>query len=86
MTLTIKQTLEDGAVVLVDDVDGAEFVVKPGVWESLTGLPASEQRHRVELFVLEHRADPTGGRSETDEQAMDAASQGQGEAHQDRSD
>lgn len=83
MTLYVKQTLEDGATVVVDNTDGAEFVLKAGQWQEIERLPHSEQRTRVERFVLENRADPTGGRSQRDEETMETAQNAStGEAHE----
>jgi hypothetical protein len=80
--LTVSRRLEDGAVVVVDDADGFGAVLKPGVWESLAGLPETEKRTRIEQAVLEARTqgDP---RTELERTIAENESQGQGEAHQD---
>lgn len=84
MTLYVKQVLEDGATVVADD-DGFAAVLKPGQWEEIARLPHSEQRNRAEQFVLENRPDPTGGRSQRDEETRETAENAStGEAHQDR--
>lgn len=85
MTIHVKQRLDDGAVVLHDAADGAEFVIRAEQWDQLDQLPPSEQRTRVEQFVLENRADPTGGRTERDENARETAQNASsGEAHQEQ--
>jgi len=86
MTLYLKQTLPDGATVVADNHDGAEFVLKPGQWEQIEAPPYRTyhaKRAAVEAFVLANRADSTGGRSATDEQTMETARDAaSGEAHQ----
>lgn len=83
MALRAIKTMDDGTTVVRDDTDGASFVLKPGVWDQLFGLPPSEQRTRVEQEVIAARADPTGGRNELDEQARETAQNAAtGEAHE----
>lgn len=85
MTLYVTRTLEDGATVVADNADGAEFVLKPGQWEQVQTVRHDQQRALVERFVLANWADPTGGRSELDEQARQTAHDAQtGEAHQEQ--
>lgn len=82
MSLSVKKTLEDGATVVVDDVDGFEAILKPGQWEEIAHLPASEQRTRAEQFVLANRTsgDP---RTEVEQQAIETArNASSGEAHE----
>jgi hypothetical protein len=86
MTLYLKRTLDDGATVVADNTDGTEFVLRPGQWDSVRALPYEQQRMAVERCVIANRADPSGGRSQLDEQTMDQArNSSSGEAHQDQS-
>jgi hypothetical protein len=85
MTLHLTRTLEDGSTVVTDSADGAEFVLKPGQWAQVYALFPADQRAAVERFVLENRADPTGGRTERDEQTIETAQNAStGEAHQEQ--
>lgn len=83
MGITKIRDLDDGATVVRDADDGTEFVLKPGQLEQVQAVKADQQRALVERFVLANRTsgDP---RSEAEQNAMDAASQGQGEAHQEQ--
>lgn len=77
-----KQHLSDGSVVVVDDQDRAEFVLKPEQWAHLGHVPTEEQRVFVERAVLDNRTagDP---RSAADQQAIETAQNAStGEAHQ----
>lgn len=85
MTLSVIATLPDGSTTVRDDADGFQVVLKPGQWAEIHRLPDSEQRTRAEQFVLENRADPTGGRTQRDEETMrQAENASTGEAHQEQ--
>lgn len=88
MTLYVKRTLEDGSTVVVDNSSGAEqeiAVLKPGQWEQVQAVRHDQQRALVDRFVAANAADPTGGRSELDEQARETAENASsGEAHQEQ--
>ena len=83
MTIYLKQTLPDGATVVADKADGREWVLRPGQYAEVAALPHDDQRAKVLEFVESNRADPTGGRTELDEQAMETMRNATtGEAHQ----
>jgi hypothetical protein len=83
MTLYRKQTLDDGATIVADNVTNEEWALKAGQWEEITLLPYGEQRAKLDEFLAANEADPTGGRTEIDEQTMQTAHDAQtGEAHQ----
>lgn len=82
MAITVIRTLEDGSTVVKDDMDNAEFVLKPGQIEQVQAVKADQQRGLVERFVFQNRTsgDP---RSEADQRAMETAQNAStGEAHQ----
>ena len=87
MTLYKKATLDDGSTVIVDNHTGTdvEQVLKPGQWEVVSALPHDDQRAKMAEFAALNQADPTGGRTEVDEQALDTARDASsGEAHQEQ--
>lgn len=85
MAIKLIRTLDDNSTVVKDDADGAEFTLKSGQYARIAVLPEAQQRVQLERYVLENRADPSGGRSQADEQAMDSArDSSSGEAHQDQ--
>jgi hypothetical protein len=88
MTLYAKRTLDDGSVVVHEnnnDGDREVAVLKPGQWEQITVLPYEQHHAKLAELVAANQADPTGGRSELDEQTMETAQNASsGEAHQDQ--
>lgn len=78
----LHRTLEDGSTIVRDD-DGYEAVLKPGQLEQVEAVKPDQRRRLVERFVAQNEADPTGGRSERDEQAIETAQNAStGESHQ----
>lgn len=80
--ITTTRTLSDGSTVVVDDADGAEFVLKPGQFEQVQAVKADQQRAVLERLVLQNRTagDP---RSEVDQQAIETGQNAaSGESHQ----
>lgn len=73
MSVIVKEHLEDGATVVVDTDDRREFVLTSGQLEQMLNTPSAERRALVERLVDENRADPTGGRTEVDEQTVETA-------------
>lgn len=81
MAINTIRTLSDGSTVVEDDADGKEFVLKPGQLAELRARGSG--RAVLEEMVRANRADPTGGRTERDEQARETAENAStGEAHQ----
>jgi hypothetical protein len=81
MTISVTSRLSDGTVVLRDDEDGYEAVLRADQWERIQALPAAEWRATVIRFV---EANTTSGdpRTEVDQQVIQASEQGQGERHE----
>lgn len=83
MTIFLHSHLGDGLSLIVDTSDKAQFLIPTDEWPRIAGLPNEEQRTRLEQIKAEHQADPTGGRTQADEEAMEtAANASTGEAHE----
>lgn len=83
MSIDVIRTLPDGSNVVRDTDDGREFVLKPGQFAELRARGSG--RAVLEEMVRSNRADPTDGRTERDEQAMDTARDASsGESHQEQ--
>lgn len=58
MTLYVSQTLEDGSQVVADaDDPNVTYVLKPGQFDEIDGLPESEQRHRLREFMAMNKTE-----------------------------
>lgn len=84
MAYYVSETLEDGSTVVGDNANpNTTYVLKKGQWEQVQAVKADQQRRILDRFKEQNEADPTGGRTEIDEQTMDfARDSSSGEAHQ----
>lgn len=82
-TIYVQSHLGNGQSVLVDSADNTSFLIRTSDWPSIAGLPNEEQRRRLEAIKAASQADPLGGRTPQDEQAMETqANEGTGEDNQ----
>jgi hypothetical protein len=81
MTLVVIDSKPDGTTIIRDNMDGQQFVLKPGQWPEVQALPHDQQRAKAEELHEANRL--VDQRTELDEQTNEtAANASSGEAHE----